>query len=110
MRSRWFLDHSHRANWFLIKGSGLADGKAVTTTTPLLQQLAGAAVYMGYGFANLLYADSGQLIGQVPLSVPANTSQQILLQRDNSLGIPSAVIVAAAQPAVFVRPACQWRR
>ena len=85
----------------LIKGSGLADTLAVATVTPLLQQLAGASVYMGGAFANLLYANSNQLIGQVPFSVPVNTSQQILLQRDNSLGVPSATIVAAAQPAVF---------
>jgi uncharacterized protein (TIGR03437 family) len=56
---------------------------------------------MGGAFANLLYADSGQLIGQVPFNAPVNTSQQILLQRDNSLGVPSAIIVASSQPAVF---------
>jgi uncharacterized protein (TIGR03437 family) len=85
----------------LIKGAGLADTTAVATTTPLLQLLAGASVYVGGAYANLLYADTGQLIGQVPINAPANTSQQILLQRDTSLGVPSAVIVAAAQPAVF---------
>jgi uncharacterized protein (TIGR03437 family) len=85
----------------LIKGSGLADTQAVATVTPLSQQLAGASVYMGGAFANLLYANSNQLIGQVPFSVPVNTSQQILLQRDNTLGVPNATIVAAAQPAVF---------
>jgi uncharacterized protein (TIGR03437 family) len=82
-------------------GSGLADTQAVATVTPLSQQLAGASVYIGGAFANLLYANSTQLIGQVPFSVPVNTSQQILLQRENSLGVPSATIVAAAQPAVF---------
>jgi uncharacterized protein (TIGR03437 family) len=84
-----------------IKGSGLADRTAVATTTPLLQQLAGASVFVGSGSANLLYADSTQLIGQVPFSLPANSSQQIILSRDSSLGVPSAVIVAATQPALF---------
>jgi uncharacterized protein (TIGR03437 family) len=85
----------------LIKGSGLADGLAVATSTPLAQQLGGASVLMGSGFANLLYADSGQLIGQVPINVPVNASQQILLERDSSYGVPTAVIFAAAQPAIF---------
>jgi uncharacterized protein (TIGR03437 family) len=85
----------------LIKGSGLADTQAVATTTPLLQQLGGASVLLGGGLANLLYADSAQLIGQVPLNLPVNTSQQIVLQRDGSLGVPGAVIVSATQPAVF---------
>jgi uncharacterized protein (TIGR03437 family) len=85
----------------LIKGSGLADTQVAATTTPLTQQLGGAQVLMGSGLANLLYVDAGQLIGQVPFTVPVNTSQQIVLERDASLGVPSSVIVAAAQPAVF---------
>jgi uncharacterized protein (TIGR03437 family) len=85
----------------LIKGSGLADTQVAATTTPLLQQLGGAQVLMGGGLANLLYVDAGQMIGQVPFTVPVNTSQQIVLERDATLGVPSSVIVAAAQPAVF---------
>ena len=85
----------------LIKGSALADGQAAATSTPLAQQLAGAQVLMGSGVASLLYADSTQLIGQVPFGTPVNTSQQIVLERDTSSGVPTTVIVAAAQPALF---------
>lgn len=84
-----------------IKGSGLADGQAVATGTPLKQQLGGAQVFLGTTLANLLYVDAAQLIGQVPFTVPVNTSQQIILERDASSGVPSPVIVAAAQPAIF---------
>ena len=82
-----------------ITGTGLADAQTVATTPQ--QVLGGASVLVGSGFANLLYAANNQLIGQVPSNVPVNTSQQIVLQRDNSLGVPSPVIFAAAQPAIF---------
>ncbi len=51
----------------------------------------------------LLYADNGQLVGVVPMSLPVNSSQQIVPLRDAIYGIPSPVIIAATQPAVFVK-------
>jgi uncharacterized protein (TIGR03437 family) len=85
----------------LLNGSGLADTPAVATTTPLQQSLGGASIAVGSGLASMLYANANQLVAQVPFTVPVNTSQQVLLQRDNSLGVPMPVIVAATQPSVF---------
>jgi trimeric autotransporter adhesin len=85
----------------LISGSGLADAQVTASTTPLMQQLGGASVLTGGTLANLLYADAEQLITQIPLTIPVNTTQQMLLERDSALGIPAPISVAAAQPAVF---------
>ena len=87
----------------LIKGTGLADGQASSNSSPLPQQLAGASLVIGGRLASLLYADATQVVGVVPSDLPANSSQQIILLRDNSTGIPSPAIVAATQPAVFTQ-------
>jgi uncharacterized protein (TIGR03437 family) len=85
----------------LIKGSGLATGKQSSSSTPLPQQLAGASVILGGRLTSLLYADSSQIVAVVPPDLPPNSSQQILLVRENSTGLPSPVIVSATQPSVF---------
>ena len=87
----------------LLKGTGLANGPASSTATPLQQQLAGASVYVGGSTAPLLYADTGQVLALVPPDLPLNTSQQVVLQRDNALGIPVPVIISAAHPAILTK-------
>jgi len=87
----------------LLKGSGLANGPATSKVVPLEQELAGASVVVGGRLASLLYADTGQLIGLVPPDVPLNTSQQIIVQRDNLLGSIVPVIISAAHPAILTR-------
>jgi uncharacterized protein (TIGR03437 family) len=87
----------------VINGSALADGQASSTSSPLPQQLAGASVLIGGQLTSLLYANNGQLVGIVPPNIPANSSQQIVLLRDNTIGVPSPAIVAATQPAVFTK-------
>ena len=52
----------------VITGSGLADGQASSTSSPLPQQLAGASVVIGGQLTSLLSANNGQLVGIVPLS------------------------------------------
>jgi trimeric autotransporter adhesin len=85
----------------LIKGSALANGKQSSSSSPLPQQLAGASVVLGGRYTPLLYADSSQIVAVVPPDLPPNSSQQILLVRENSTGIPSPVIVSTTQPSVF---------
>jgi uncharacterized protein (TIGR03437 family) len=86
-----------------IKGTGLADGQASSSASPLPLQLAGASVVIGGRLASLLYADESQVLGVVPPDLPANSSQQIILLHGTSTGIPSPAIVAATQPAVFTQ-------
>jgi uncharacterized protein (TIGR03437 family) len=85
----------------LLKGAGLADGPASSNIAALQQQLAGASVVVGGRPASLLYADTGQVIALVPSDVPVNTSQQVIVQRDNVVGIAAPVIIASTHPAVL---------
>ena len=85
----------------LLHGIGLADGVERSSATPLKQQLAGASVVVGGRIAPLLYADSTHVVGLIPTDTPVNTSQQVILQRDNVLGIPSPLIIAATHPAIL---------
>jgi uncharacterized protein (TIGR03437 family) len=89
----------------LIRGSGLADGIASSDSVPLQQQLAGSSVVVGGKTESLLYADPGQVIGLAPLDLPVNTSQQLIVLRDNALGIPVPVIIAATHPVILTKGA-----
>src|SRR5262249_54940076 len=46
---------------------------------------------------------SSQVLGIVPSDLPANTSQQLLIQRDTNLGIPTPILVSTAHPAVLTK-------
>jgi len=64
----------------LLKGSGLADETAISTS-PLKNQLAGASVVLGGTPVSLLYADSGQVLGLVPLDASPVALPQLILAR-----------------------------
>jgi uncharacterized protein (TIGR03437 family) len=83
----------------LIKGASLADG--VESATSASKQLAGASVAIGSSLAQLLYADSSQIVGLVPADVPLNSQPSFVVSRDASLGFPSSMIIAAAHPAIL---------
>ena len=51
---------------------------------------------------NLFYADSSQLVGQIPLDLPSNTDQQIYVQHGDSLGLGVPLTVAPTHPAILV--------
>ena len=89
----------------LIRGSGLADGQSSATATPLQNTLAGASLVIGSKTASLLYVDSGQVIGLVPANVLVNSSQQVLLVKDNTFGSPVSVIIAPTHPAILTADA-----
>jgi len=52
----------------------------------------------------LIYGSTGQINAVIPSEVNTNTSQQVLVQRGNTLSIPIEVTVAASNPAVFGYP------
>jgi uncharacterized protein (TIGR03437 family) len=87
----------------LLTGTGLANGKASSSTAPLQLQLAGASVVVGGNSAPLLYADTGQLLALVPSNAVVNTSQQVVVQRDNAVGLGVSVIIAPSHPAVLTQ-------
>jgi uncharacterized protein (TIGR03437 family) len=86
----------------LIRGTNLADAQISSADKPQ-SQLAGASVLIGGRPASLLYADTSAVIGIVPSDVPINTQQQVLVQHGANLAVPTPVIVAAAQPALFTQ-------
>ena len=49
----------------------------------------------------ILYTSAGQLNVQVPYTVPVNTQYQLTVQHGNTLSVPQALVVAAAQPGIF---------
>jgi len=85
-------------------GSNLANGTASAAGVPLSTTLAGATVIMAGVQVPLLYGSNGQVNAVVPVGIGTNTSQQILVQRDNTYSVPISVNVAASEPAVFPYP------
>ncbi len=72
---------------------------------PLGTTLADATVLMAGNTLPLFFGSNGQINGVVSAGINTNTSQQIVLQRDNTLSIPISVDVGPAEPAVFGYPA-----
>ncbi len=86
-------------------GQNLANGTAPADSVPLGTTLADATVMMAGHSLPLLFGSNGQMNAVVSAGINTNTSQQIVLQRDNALSIPISVDVASADPAVFGYPA-----
>jgi trimeric autotransporter adhesin len=85
-------------------GSNLGNGLAGATALPLGTTLSDATVVMAGNALPLLFGSGGQINGVVSMGINTNTSQQILVQRNNTLSIPISVDVAPANPAVFPFP------
>jgi adhesin/invasin len=82
-------------------GLNLANGLAGASKLPLGNTLADATVVIAGKFAPLLFGSAGQINAVVSGEVNANTSQQILVQRGNTLSIPIEVNVGPANPGIF---------
>ncbi|MGB6944770.1 MAG: hypothetical protein WBE37_20400, partial [Bryobacteraceae bacterium] len=82
-------------------GQNLSNGSESAGSVPLGTTLAGATVAMAGNSLPLFYGSNGQINALVSAGINTNTSQQILVQRDNTLSIPIAVDVAPAEPGVF---------
>jgi adhesin/invasin len=85
-------------------GQNLGNGVAGASKLPLGTTLADATVVMAGNPLPLLFGSSGQINAVVSAGMNANTSQQILVQRGNTLSIPVSVDVGPANPGVFGYP------
>jgi uncharacterized protein (TIGR03437 family) len=86
-----------------VQGSGLADAQASASSSSLPPQLAGASVLIGNIPAPLLYADKTQVIAQIPLTVPVNSTQQVYTTRDATIGVAASVIISTTHPTILSR-------
>jgi uncharacterized protein (TIGR03437 family) len=86
-----------------IFGANLATGLEGSKGFPLNTQLGDTLVALGSQEIPLLFTSTGQINGVVPYNVPVNTTQQMIVQRGNTLSIPQPVAIAAALPAVFTQ-------
>jgi len=84
-----------------IFGSNLSDGITQSPSFPLPMELNQTSALLGGRQLPLQFASNGQVNAIVPFDVPVNTTQQLIIQRGTTLSQPEAVLVAAAQPAVF---------
>jgi uncharacterized protein (TIGR03437 family) len=84
-----------------IRGSKLAQGAELAGAVPFPTSLAGSSVVLAGLAAPLLYASDGQVNAIVPYEVGANTDQQVIVTRGNSLSAPQPVTVAPAAPGLF---------
>jgi uncharacterized protein (TIGR03437 family) len=100
----------------VVAGNGIAaysgDGGPATSAAiaasgslPLGTTLADATVLMAGNALPLLYGSSGQINAVVSSSINTNTSQQVIVQRGNTISIPISVDVAPAEPGLFRYPA-----
>jgi uncharacterized protein (TIGR03437 family) len=87
-----------------VFGTDLADASGGASGLPLGSILEGATVVIAGQPSPMFYASSGQLNAAIPLGVTPNTSQQVLVTRDTTISVPMSVVVAPAQPAVFLAP------
>ncbi len=84
-----------------VYGANLSNGAGQSNESPLPQQLNGTQVLLGDKALPILYTSAGQLNVQVPYTVPVNTQYQLTVQRGDTLSVPQALVVAAAQPGIF---------
>ncbi len=95
--ARAWLDH-----FVVWSESGERNGHG--QSFPLGTTLAGATVVMGAILCRCIFASNGQINAVVPAGININTSQQIVVQRGNTLSVPISVDVGPAEPAIFTYP------
>jgi uncharacterized protein (TIGR03437 family) len=84
-----------------IFGSNLAPQATLAEALPLPNVLADIHVLLGGELVPLDYAGSGQINAIVPYDLQVNSTQQLIVQLNNTYSLPQAVTVGPAQPAVF---------
>jgi uncharacterized protein (TIGR03437 family) len=88
---------------FVVLGSKLAQSEASASTLPLPANLAGSAILFAGREAPLVSASDGQMVAVIPYGIGANTTQQVVITRGNSLSAPQPVTIAAAAPGIFTQ-------
>lgn len=88
-------------SWITLFGSDFTPESMVASTPQLPERLAGVEAMIGGLPLRLHYAGPHQINAIVPMNVPPNTIQQVLVVRNGVPSAPLAVVVAGAQPGVF---------
>jgi uncharacterized protein (TIGR03437 family) len=84
-----------------ILGSGLSIGSEQAGSVPLPTQLAGTTVLLAGRSLPLIAASDGRIDAIVPFDVQVNALHQLIVQRGNTLTVPSTSSIAPVQPAIF---------
>jgi uncharacterized protein (TIGR03437 family) len=87
-----------------IYGQRLAGSALVSTDLPLQTQLVDTQVFVQGIRMRLFYVDGTQINGMIPYEVNPNAPQQLVVQRGNTLSLPSLLNVAPAQPVLLGAP------
>lgn len=85
-----------------VFGANLASAEG-SAEAPLPLSLNDTEVALNGRPLPLLYVSASQLNAQVPYGLPVNTRHQLLVRRGQSLSVPEAFTVAAAQPGIFTK-------
>jgi uncharacterized protein (TIGR03437 family) len=88
-----------------IYGSNLSAGLNVSDKYPFSLQLGGTSVFLGDEQLPLQFTSAQQVNVVVPYDVPANSTQQLVVQNGSAISIPQPVVVAAAQPVILTSSA-----
>src|SRR5262249_45006390 len=70
---------------------------------PLPATLAGSAILVAGREAPLMSASDGQMTAVIPYGLGANTAQQLLITRGNSISASQQVTIAPAAPGIFTK-------
>jgi uncharacterized protein (TIGR03437 family) len=85
-----------------IFGSGLADSAQANSSLPLPPQLGSTSVFLSSGEQlPLLYVADGLINVLIPYDAVAKTTQQVVVQRGNSVSVPMPIAIFNAAPAVL---------
>ncbi len=84
-----------------IYGAGLGQGLALAQSLPLPVTLNGTQVLLKGRPLPLLFTSDNQINAVVPYDLATNTSQQVVVSRNNAFSVPESVSFADAGPAVF---------
>ena len=86
-----------------IFGKHLGNSSVLASALPLPTDLAGAQAVVAGELAPVDYASDGQLNVLLPFDLPANSTQQIIVQQGTAYSLPQPLTIAATGPAVFTR-------
>lgn len=85
-----------------IFGTGMADQPAKAKTLPLPTQLGTTSVALSSGaLLPLLYVSNQQINVLIPYEVAVNTTQQLVVLRDNAVSVPVSTAVFNSSPAIL---------
>lgn len=84
-----------------IYGSNLSQASNVSTQYPFSLQLGNTSVILGSKQLPIYFTSSDQINVVLPYDVPANSTQQLVVQNGSAISIPQTVVIASAQPAIL---------